>query len=253
VRSEAQRAGVDLPTAYLLFQTLVGAWPIDEQRLVDYLRKAVREGKQHTTWTEVNAEYEERVFSLARTCLQTPTISAVEDWLEGLQPAIRAMTLATKLLELTLPGVPDTYQGTELVDLSLVDPDNRRAVDYSDRTARLRALDAGGGAHDLHDEKLLITSRALRARQAHAELVSGDYAALATDSPHVLAFVRGGAAVTVVTRWPNRMSDWGAQTLTVPAGQWRDAFTGALHDGGPVRVRDLLASLPVTLLLKDTA
>jgi (1->4)-alpha-D-glucan 1-alpha-D-glucosylmutase len=139
------------------------------------------------------------------------------------------------------------------VDLSLVDPDNRRAVDYSDRTARLRALDAGGGAHDLHDEKLLITSRALRARQAHAELVSGDYAALATDSPHVLAFVRGGAAVTVVTRWPNRMSDWGAQTLTVPAGQWRDAFTGALHDGGPVRVRDLLASLPVTLLLKDTA
>jgi (1->4)-alpha-D-glucan 1-alpha-D-glucosylmutase len=253
VRSQAQHAEVDLPTAYLLFQTLVGAWPIDEQRLVDYLRKAVREGKQHTTWTEVNAEYEERVFSLARTCLQTPTISAVEDWLEGLQPAIRAMTLATKLLELTLPGVPDTYQGTELVDLSLVDPDNRRAVDYSDRTARLRALDAGGGAHDLHDEKLLITSRALRARQAHAELVSGDYAALATDSPHVLAFVRGGAAVTVVTRWPNRMSDWGAQTLTVPAGQWRDAFTGAVHDGGPVRVRDLLASLPVTLLLKDTA
>jgi (1->4)-alpha-D-glucan 1-alpha-D-glucosylmutase len=253
VRETAQRHGVDLPTAYLLFQTLVGTWPIDEQRLVDYVRKAVREAKQHTSWTEVDEEYEQRVFSLARACLQAAVTTTIDAWLERLRPAIRATTLATKLLELTLPGVPDTYQGTELVDLSLVDPDNRRPVDYTERAARLRALDTGADARDLHDEKLLITSRALRSRHQRAELVSGDYAALDTGSAHLLGFVRGGAAITVVTRWPNRISDWGSQTLTLPAGRWRDALTGVVHDGGSLLVGNLLATLPVTLLLKDTA
>jgi (1->4)-alpha-D-glucan 1-alpha-D-glucosylmutase len=254
VREAAERHGVDLPTAYLVFQTLVGTWPIEERRLVDYLRKAAREAKQHTRWTGVDEGYEERVFSLARTCVTDSSVrDAVEGWLERLRPSVRATTLASKLLQLTLPGVPDTYQGTELVDLSLVDPDNRRPVDYAERAARLRALDAGEPPGDLHDEKLLVTSRALRLRRTRSELVTGDHEPLVTGSPHLLGFVRGGSAATVVTRWPNGLSAWGEETLTLPDGPWRDALTGAVHDGGQVLARDLLAMLPVTLLLKDSA
>ena len=253
VREAAERDGVDLPTAYLVFQTLVGTWPISEQRLVDYLRKAAREAKWHTTWTEVDTAYEERVFALARTCLTDAAIATVvEDWLADLEPSVRATTLATKLLQLTLPGIPDVYQGTDLVDLSLVDPDNRRPIDYAERGARLQALDAGEHPRDLHDEKLLVTSRALRLRHRRTALESGDYQPLDTGSPHLLGFVRGSSVATVVTRWADGVHGWDDERLTLPDGTWHDVLTGAVHAGGPVLVRDLLATLPVTLLHKDT-
>jgi (1->4)-alpha-D-glucan 1-alpha-D-glucosylmutase len=252
VREAAERHRVDLPTAYLLFQTLVGTWPIDEERLVDYLRKAVREAKQHSSWTEVDEGYEERVFALARSCRSEPTVgAAVEAWLQRLQPAIRATTLATKLVQLTLPGVPDTYQGTELVDLSLVDPDNRRPVDYAERVTRLEALDGGTAPGDLHDEKLLVTSRALRLRREHAELVTGDYQPLETGSSHLLGFLRGGTVATVVTRWPHGVGSWADETVTLPAGRWRDALSGTVHAGADLLARDLLATCPVALLVKE--
>jgi (1->4)-alpha-D-glucan 1-alpha-D-glucosylmutase len=250
VRAAAEQHDVDLPTAYLVFQTVVGAWPIDEQRLVDYLRKAAREAKQHTTWTEVDEAYEQRLFALGRACLSDATITgAVQEWLARLQPAVRATTLATTLLQLTLPGVPDTYQGTELVDLSLVDPDNRRPVDYAERVERLRALDAGEQARDLHDEKLLVTSRALRLRRDRPELFGG-YEPLATPSEHLLGFRRGDSVVTLATRWPHGLT-WGDERVTVPSGAWRDALTDARHDGPELLVRDVLASLPVALLVKE--
>jgi (1->4)-alpha-D-glucan 1-alpha-D-glucosylmutase len=179
--------------------------------------------------------------------------TVIEDWLADLEPMIRATTLATKLLQLTLPGIPDVYQGTELMDLSLVDPDNRRPIDYAERAARMQALDAGEHPRDLHDEKLLVSSRALRLRRRHPALVVGDYEPLVTGSPHLLGFVRGRCVATVVTRWAHGAGDWDDERLTLPDGTWRDAFTGAVYDGGPVLVRDLLATLPVTLLHKDTA
>jgi (1->4)-alpha-D-glucan 1-alpha-D-glucosylmutase len=252
VREAAGRHGVDLPTAYLVFQTLVGTSPIDAQRLVDYLRKAVREAKQHSSWTEVDETYEERVFALARACLADPTVDeALGSWLQRLQPALRATTLATKLLQLTLPGVPDTYQGTELVDLSLVDPDNRRPVDYAERAARLEALDGGAAARDLNDEKLLVTSRALRLRRERGALVTGGYQPLDSGSPHVLGFLRGGTVATVVTRWPHSVDAWSEQSVGLPEGRWRDALTDTVHTGPGVLARDLLSTYPVALLVKE--
>ena len=137
----ADAAGVDRPTAHLLWQTLVGVGPISRERLHGYLTKAMREAKRHTGWLAVNEEYEARVQAFADSAvadgdLHEAVASAVRENL----PGIRAAVLGQKLLQLLLPGTPDTYQGTEVVDLSLVDPDNRRPVDYEDREARLARL-----------------------------------------------------------------------------------------------------------------
>ncbi|CAN5388947.1 malto-oligosyltrehalose synthase [soil metagenome] len=250
VRAAAGRHRVDLPTAYLLVQTLLGAWPLDEERLVDYLRKAVREAKQHTTWTEVDDDYESRVFALCRQCLLPPVATEVERVLAVASAQIRATTLASTLLQLTLPGVPDTYQGTELVDLSLVDPDNRRPVDYADRMARLQRLDAGAAPVDLSDEKLLVTSRALRLRRERPEVFSGTYEPVASASPHVLGFVRGDTIATVVTRWPGRLGSWGDVTVELP-GTWTDLLTGATFSDR-LRCAELFDARPVALLVKES-
>ncbi|CAG7574434.1 (1-_4)-alpha-D-glucan 1-alpha-D-glucosylmutase [Barrientosiimonas humi] len=141
--AEAERSGVDLPTGHLVWQTLLGVGEIGEERLRDYLQKALREGKQHTAWVDGDEDYERRVIDFAvAASTEGPLHDAVEELIASNANAIRATTLAAKLLQLTLPGVPDTYQGCETVSLSLVDPDNRRPVDYA---ALSTALDRGHG------------------------------------------------------------------------------------------------------------
>ena len=143
-REAAGGAGVDRPTAHLLWQTLAGVGFIAPERLHDYLVKAVREAKQHTAWIDGDEDYEARVLALADRALAPGALhDVVATAVEANAAGIRATVLAAKLLQLCLPGVPDTYQGCEVVDLSLVDPDNRRAVDYAVRVARLARLDEG--------------------------------------------------------------------------------------------------------------
>ena len=156
-----------------------------------------------------------------------------------------------------MPGVPDVYQGTELWDLSLVDPDNRRPVDYALRRKLLAALD--GGPVPAVDEtgaaKLLVVSRALRARRDHPEWFAGYEPVEVTGSgaDHVVAFDRGGA-VTVATRLPVRLADegWGDTALQLPNGAWRDLLTGerVVSDVAGVAVDALLTRLPVALLVR---
>ncbi|MDQ3504886.1 MAG: malto-oligosyltrehalose synthase, partial [Actinomycetota bacterium] len=130
----------DRHTQHLLLQTLVGAWPLSVERATDYLAKATKEAKQHTTWTEPNQDFDQARDAYVAGLLADPTIVAdIEDFVAGLLAAGRTNALAQALLQLTVPGVPDTYQGTELWDLSLVDPDNRRPIDFA-RNRRL--LDA---------------------------------------------------------------------------------------------------------------
>ena len=173
-------AALDGNTEYLLWQTLVGTWPIDGPRLTGYLEKATREAKRRTTWTEPDEDYDAAVRSFAEAVLADTTVrSMVTDFLDRVAAHYRANVLAQKLLALTVPGVPDVYQGCEVVDLSLVDPDNRRPVDYETRRERLAALDAGEAPRDLDDEKLLVVSRALRLRRARPDV----FGAAATYSP----------------------------------------------------------------------
>jgi (1->4)-alpha-D-glucan 1-alpha-D-glucosylmutase len=257
-------ARLDAATEYLLLQTAVGAWPIDGDRLQGYATKAVREAKQHTAWVDPDTGYEADVAAFVTALVTEPVlVDLVTEWVERAAPAARTTLVGQKLLQLVLPGVPDVYQGTELVDLSLVDPDNRRPVDYSARRARLARLDAGEAPHDLDDEKLLVTSRALRVRRDHPEWFTGEhatYAAVPTTSEHALAVARGDAAgpqvVAVVTRLGERLAaaaGWADETIALPEGDWVDLLTDrpvSRGADGTVRLADLLGALPVALLVR---
>ncbi len=271
---EASRLGarhrtdlVDPPTEYLVWQTLVGTWPISDERLVDYLLKSIREAKVRSAWVDGDAAYEDAVTSFAAALVGDPDVAAhLQSWLEETEGATRAFILSQKLVQLTMPGVPDVYQGTELVTLTLVDPDNRRPVDYAERAARLARLDAGATPADLDDEKLLATSRALRLRRAHPQWFVGEgatYAAVPAGSDHVLAFARGDdsgpQSVTVVTRWAQRLvraGGWGSTRIALPPGPWRDLLTGAMVEGMAEGAADgvplsaVLGDLPVALLVR---
>src|SRR4051794_29799506 len=245
--------GVDAPTAHLVWQTLVGVGPVSDERLEGYLVKAVREAKQRTSWLDPDEDYEDRVLELAFDANRPGELHALlTTAVDRNRDAVRAIALGQKLLQLTLPGVPDTYQGCEVVDLSLVDPDNRRPVDYDARRARLERV-RDGGTRDLDDEKLLVTHKALtlrkEVRSAFGDL--GDYQPLVGTSRHLVGFIRGGDVAVLTTRAPKRLDvagGWGDATITLPEGLWRDELTGALHSGPENRCAEVLDAYPVALL-----
>ncbi|MEQ9337410.1 MAG: malto-oligosyltrehalose synthase [Miltoncostaeaceae bacterium] len=243
---------------YLMWQTLVGAWPIGPERLWPYLEKAVREAKLRTAWTAPDHEYEASLRTLAEGVLADPALSGeVASFVARLAPATRANVLSQKLLQLALPGVVDVYQGTELVSLSLVDPDNRRPVDHEDRRVRMERLDAGAAPADLDDEKLLVTMRALRLRRAHPDWFAGadaSYEALPSGSVHAVGMLRAGRVAAVTTRLPvglERGGGWGTAGLALPEGDWRDVLTGRSVAGGVVPVEGVLDRMPVALLVRE--
>jgi (1->4)-alpha-D-glucan 1-alpha-D-glucosylmutase len=248
-------AELDANTEYLLWQTLVGAWPLDAGRLSGYLEKATREAKRHTTWTEPDPAYDEAVRRFAEAVVSDEVLRAgVAAFVDRLEPTFRVNVLGQKLVQLTMPGIPDVYQGCDSVDLSLVDPDNRRPVDYAGRRARLARLDRGEAPADLADEKLLVVSRALRLRREHPEWFGplASYEPVPTSTPHALAFTRAGQVATVVTRLAHSLSragGWDGATVTLPPGTWTDVLTGRSHAGstGLAEMTDLL---PATLLVR---
>ncbi|WP_347351766.1 malto-oligosyltrehalose synthase [Intrasporangium sp.] len=257
-------ARLDAPTEYLLWQTLVGAWPIDAGRLAAYCCKAVREAKLHTSWTDPDEEYERAVLGFAGLVATDAAVAGhVDGWLRRTARETRANVLGQKLVQLTMPGVADLYQGTELVELSLVDPDNRRPVDWAVRRDRLAGLDGGAAPADLADEKLRVTAAALRLRRECPEAFvgdEGDHTRLASDSHHVVAFARGAArapdVVVLATRLAGRLADgggWRDATVTLPVGRWVDLFRHGVVAGGAVRLESVLplTGLPVALLVRD--
>ena len=171
-------------TEYLMWQTLAGAWPIEPDRLTEYLYKAMREAKTRTSWTDQDTAYEDAVAGLARAVLADAGLAgSIAAFVARIEPDARVNSLGAKLVQLTMTGVPDVYQGCELGSFSLVDPDNRRPVDFARRAALLAALDdAGSGAWPvraarprpgLDADKLLITSRTLRLRRDHPDWFAG--------------------------------------------------------------------------------
>jgi (1->4)-alpha-D-glucan 1-alpha-D-glucosylmutase len=242
---------------YLMWQTLIGAWPLPRERLRGYLTKAMREAKTSTSWVDQDPEYEEAVLAHADAVLADAALAAdVAAFVERLGPYARAGSLGQKLVQLTMPGVPDLYQGCELTGLALVDPDNRRPVDYGRRRDLLAALDAGTVPADLDGEKLLVTSRALRLRDEHPDWFAGGYEPMAVTGPaaeHALAFRRGGAVV-VATRLPvglERRGGWESTRLVLPDGPRQDLLTGQSY-GAEIALSGLLAMLPVALLVEST-
>jgi (1->4)-alpha-D-glucan 1-alpha-D-glucosylmutase len=246
----------DPETEYLLWQTLVGTWPIDADRLLPYLTKAVREAKVHTSWTEPDDSYEAAVLHLARGVLDDPDLAgSVAAFVASITPLARVATLTQRLLQLTVPGVPDTYQGCERVVRSLVDPDNRRPVDFALATSALARLDSGAPPESLDDEKLLVVATALRLRRAHPDWFgpTGTYAPLATTTTHALGFTRADQAATVVSRRTHELEQnggWREHHVVLPDGDWRDLLTGRDVPGAAVGIAGLLDRLPVALLVR---
>jgi (1->4)-alpha-D-glucan 1-alpha-D-glucosylmutase len=233
-------------TEYLFWQTLAGAWPVSYERAAGYLTKAMREAKTATSWRRPDGDYEAGVLAFAAAALADPALTGqIAAFVARIAPAARVNSLGAKLVQLTMPGTADVYQGCELAAFALVDPDNRRLVDYERRRALLAAQDAGAAATDLDTEKLLVTSRALRLRRDHPDWFTGGYAPVAADGPaagHVAAF-RRGRAIVVATRLPAGLAGrggWAGTALPVPPGRWRDVLTGAGHDGPRPLLSDIL-------------
>ena len=234
---------------HLLWQSAVGAWPLTGERLYNYLDKALREARTRTTWDNPDEAFESAMHDVAVAVLEPgPLHDDVAAFADRITGPGRSNALTATLVQLTMPGVPDTYQGTELWDLSNVDPDNRRPVDFALRSRLLDRLDEGWQpAWDDADgaAKLLVVSRALRLKRDRPELFTG-YSPLDAGE-HVVAFDRGGA-ITVGTRLPVGLAaagGWGDITLALPAVT--DVLTGRSYEG-EVRLAELLADYPVALL-----
>jgi (1->4)-alpha-D-glucan 1-alpha-D-glucosylmutase len=258
---------LDGRTENLLWQTLAGTWtpegPLSDERLGEYLTKAIREAKTRTTWTEPDPAYEAAVLDTARRVLaDSRAIELFVAWELRTRAPVRAVTLGTKLVQLTLPGVADVYQGTEIPAITLVDPDNRRPVDVGPLAARLARLDEGAGPRDLADEKLLVTSRALRTRRDVREAFVGHEAGfrpLASSSGHALMYARtvdGEAHVAVLaTRLAtalDRLGGWADHTVALPDGEWHEVLTDRAVTGGVQEIAPLLDRLPVALFVRAT-
>ena len=244
----------DTGTALFLLQNVFGVWPVTghvtqelRDRLHAYAEKAMREAATHTTWNDPDGDFESAVHSWLDAVVDGPVATELTSLVGRLDEYGRNDALGQKLFQLTLPGVPDVYQGTELWEDTLVDPDNRRPVDYAMHRQALNTRDHG---------KLRVTTAALHLRRERPDtFVSGGYRPVLTDGAareHVVAFERGDDVVVVASRWTVRLAEsgWGDTTLNLPAGRWTDRLTDREFTGR-VAIADLYGDLPVALLERN--
>jgi (1->4)-alpha-D-glucan 1-alpha-D-glucosylmutase len=274
----------DRNVEYLLYQSLLGAWPpgLDPgdiegmqglaKRVEAFTIKAVREGKQQSSWSNPNAAYEAALQRFVGTVLDAtrtnPFLAEFHAFVQSVARLGAINSLSQLVLKLTVPGVPDIYQGGELWDFSLVDPDNRQPVDWNTRRALLNAIaDASIGdlAQDWQDgrEKLFVARRLLELRRSHPELFAeGDYQPLEVEgesSRHLCAFARNRNGEAIVVAVPHLVhqlyrggnGDWGTTEISLPLRkEWQDVFTGRRVDRQDrARASDLFADFPVCVLI----
>jgi (1->4)-alpha-D-glucan 1-alpha-D-glucosylmutase len=249
----------DGPFENLLWESVVGVWPASRERLQEYAQKAAREAGSSTGWSAPDADFEIRLRDAIDALFDQPATRAiVQDFASSIEAAGWSNGLTIKLLQLAAPGVPDVYQGSELWETSLVDPDNRRAVDYDLRREQLALIrlgehppiDASGAA------KLLVTTRVLVARRDRPELFTRylPIAAVGDATAHVIAFDRGGA-IALGTRLPTGLATrggWGNTAVLLPSGDLTDVIADREFAGGPTLASELFAEYPVALLLPVT-
>ncbi|MGH3565452.1 MAG: malto-oligosyltrehalose synthase [Pseudonocardia sp.] len=244
----------------LAWQNLVGAWPISAERLAGYLGKASKEAKLVTSHVEAVPEVDAIIAGWPEQVLaDADLVDEIEEFVGRISRPGWSNSLGQKLVQITGPGVPDVYQGTELFEYSLVDPDNRRPVDWVARRALLTRLDddwqpeidAGGAA------KLLVTASGLRLRRYRPEMFTG-YRPLAAEGPaaeHAVTFTRSASLVVVATRLPVGLAargGWGDTVLPLPGGatDWCDVVTGTPVEGATPPLAQLLERYPVALLVR---
>ena len=271
LHSASARHPLPSPSLELLaWQSVLGAWPISAERLAGYLTKASKEAKLVTSHVDAVPEVDEAIVAWPAQVLGDPeAVAGIEAFVARLGSPGRSNALGQKMLQLAGPGVPDIYQGTECFEYSLVDPDNRRPVDFDLRRRLLERLDGGwvpsldaDDPDELAAVKLAVTSAALRLRRFRPELFTG-YAPLPASGPaasHAIAFARGGPAgrerlVAVATRLPvglHAAGGWRDTVLPLPgaADDWTDVVTGRPVEGSAPDLGTVLDRYPVALLVR---
>ena len=263
-----KRGGVPHPNdEWLLYQTLAGMWPLDESelpavpdRLRAYLLKAVREAKTHTNWLEPNTEYEQALQDFASAILEhEPFLGPFRRFQRRIAFHGFLNSLAQVVLKACSSGAPDFYQGTELWDFSLVDPDNRRPVDYEKRVAFLRQLPAPTTLLKQWPDgrvKLFVTAHSLDARTRNFDAFRGTYRPVHSTTNNAIAFTRGENVLIVVPRLTTQLvqpaklplgDTWGDHTLDL-GGQWRNVFTDEVIEGERLTLKEVFATFPVAIL-----
>jgi (1->4)-alpha-D-glucan 1-alpha-D-glucosylmutase len=250
---------VDSNTTYLFFQTMIGAWPLDVDRATEYMLKAAREAKRETSWLDPDAEYENRLRAFVHGALENAAfVASVEDYVRDIDRDAAPRSLAQTLIKLTAPGVPDIYQGCEVMSYTLVDPDNRRPVDYERLRALLREAQSlpSGNVVEVDDadlKKLWLTWTTLSVRTRNPEAFAGSYRDLFADGPAsdaVVAYLRADSVCVVALRWsPGSTKGLENTALTLPEGRWRDAISGC-EMRGRLAMSSLPRRMPLALLEK---
>jgi len=257
---------VDRNAEYYFYQTAVAAWPLSVERAVVHMEKASREAKVHTSWTNNNRDYETALREFVQATLQDAEFAEdVQQWVARMARASRSNSLAQTLLKYTSPGVPDLYQGSELWDHRLVDPDNRTPVDFAVRCkllAEVQTMDVNAVLARMEEglPKLWTIAKALAVRKELPDsfAAKGDYTPILAEGArkdHVVAFLRGKDVAVIVPRVTETIAvtnDWQATTVKLPRGNWRNKLTGASVAGGTLAVEAVLAEFPVALLVRES-
>jgi (1->4)-alpha-D-glucan 1-alpha-D-glucosylmutase len=249
----------DRKIEYLFYQALVGAWPLSKDRAAAYIEKAAREAKERTGWQQRVQPYEEALRRFVTESMDdNKFMSDVENFVSQIADAGWVNSLAQTLVKMTAPGVPDFYQGSELWDLFLTDPDNRRSVDFDLRAGLLKkakklSAEEAWAQHESGLAKLWLIRKGLELRRRSESLGNGaKYEPLAvhgTKAGHVLAFMRARNVITIVPRLIGALDgDWKDTAIELPAGAWQNFLTETPVDGGSIA--SLTAHFPVALLVK---
>jgi (1->4)-alpha-D-glucan 1-alpha-D-glucosylmutase len=263
--SKYRKDGLPDPnTEYLYYQTLIGAWPLSLDRALLYMEKATREAKQQTSWTQNNIKFEGHLKEFIRQTLNDENfVTEIESFVAVINPPGRMNSLSQTLLKCTAPGVPDLYQGSELWDHRLVDPDNRGSVDFDRRRNLLNEMqhlnvDQVLEQMDSGMPKLWTIQRALQVRQQYPKCfdASGTYTPLEArgdKGSNLVAFLRGDRIAAIAPRHPLEIAKgWGNTGITLPEGEWRNALTDDAAKGGRVKIAQLLTRFPIALLTRES-
>ena len=247
-----QSSSHDANAEYLFYQTLIGAWPIDTDRVLAYMEKACREAKEHTSWTQKNKEYENSMRSFFSNALNHHEFRQdCETFTASLIHPGRINSLSQTVIKLTCPGIPDIYQGNEVWNTSFVDPDNRRQINFSDYQTLLQDIKECSPKQvcERMDEgapKLWLIHKILQIRKQHPEIFLGEYTPIHV-SNHVICFMRSQRLMTVAPRFVMNKG-WKKTFIELPEGVWTNVLTGKKSSPS---VEELFSEFPVALLMKE--
>lgn len=258
-----KEALIDRNTEYLIFQTMVGAWPISIDRITEYMTKASRESKIFTSWIKPNEEYEKKQNQFIQNCYNNEyLIEEIKNLVSQIDRPGKINSLAQTLLKVTAPGIPDIYQGCDLWDYSLVDPDNRREVDYKLRSKLVEKI-SQASQEELNclDEtglsKLFVIVRALKYRKEFPEIFTqnSDYIPLFAHgkySENVLSYQRGDQVIVIIPRISSNISKWKQTTIKIPQGNWKNLLSNNnKFYKDSIDLNEIFSEFPVAMLIKD--